>query len=1169
MSKCWKDGEWIETSVESINDIGHDKKGNVKLKNVGIDSDNIDFSQDKYVFEEDNITSFRIPGLSENVFGLTLISDTNLVLVNGQDYTIDIENETINLLKKFEKGRVIHYFLTKYMQKFENNEKGYVVNGKYEFTDNTTTFIPISELTDEINYINLVTGTNLVLINGQDYTVNKKLHGINLLKEFEAGDVIYYNLEHQRTILDNKHNTYIPDITVEGRTLTNLLGRAGNAIYKQDWNKTNDNITLEYEQDYFKLTCTEDIAYIAKNIKVKQNSYYLYGCEMYNEDNTGYLTCGTVLGESAKTKRIENEKYRFYIVTSLSSNEISVAVVPRTIKETIVKNIRVYEISEEEFNKIHSMQYTANQLAELYPYVDDCKSVVNPYFECNENLLFENDYYTCGVIAPEGQVNVDESSILLTHMDYSIKTKKNEVYTISVEGDIPSGYKLVLWNMRDNANNDYEKCISDTNVATVTCLDKGVIKYGINCVDSTLEQRKELINKINSKKIRFTLVKGEIPKSYDECHNSRIMFETTLYEGEKITRQNDGIYVKNSEWEEYSIDGSEGYTFHKGVSGFHAIVVDNGVLAKDAEMSLSSKLIRYDGEIVKNSLDWDNRDYEHYYVDLNGYGLVMILPNSLTGWGDDYTPTQDEIRAFFLGWRMCPVADDGSSGQWDLLYNDSSSTTFKQWAKLWCGIGTTSIVTAKLLADVVIGSSVVTCPTTMNDQGYTPYRLIYKKETPSIEEVKTYGELVVKDGVDIVSGSGLVLGEKIPNGYIYSANELHTNTFNTNMFKYKVDVTLKIKTNKFNVNFTNKILNNHVHAPALGNSYVSISDISLLDIQKYADYLIYKPDTVQSYNYIISDKLSLKETLNKTTESISDVYEELAKTKKELEHTRYELSQRSNPNLLINGDFQVWQRGTEFNNIGTRKYTVDRWCAYNGIPTNSYVKKLNKHGGVCIKCVANDEQLEAVIVLDQPLEYIENGIYTLSTKINGKIYSVTGEVVNNNFTYLINISEYILITLSRTNIAFDNRVFTQIIVKEGGEAEVEWIKLELGEYATPFIPKSYSEELRNCQRYYEEIVTNSMINKTDILVYYNFITQKRDSYTISIYEGFYKDKTNKNEINVVDNGTAILTNPVIYSDKDSIRVIRTAQNIYLKSNPEKTFTSGFALVYLIIDAEIY
>ena len=42
----------------------------------------------------------------------------------------------------------------------------------------------------------------------------------------------------------------------------------------------------------------------------------------------------------------------------------------------------------------------------------------------------------------------------------------------------------------------------------------------------------------------------------------------------------------------------------------------------------------------------------------------------------------------------------------------------------------------------------------------------------------------------------------------------------------------------------------------------------------------------------------------------------------------------SNPNLLINGDFQVWQKGESFNAAG---YTADRW---RNAQTNTAVTKI-------------------------------------------------------------------------------------------------------------------------------------------------------------------------------------------------------------------------------------
>ncbi|MBC2478626.1 hypothetical protein HGI39_28980, partial [Clostridium beijerinckii] len=51
-----------------------------------------------------------------------------------------------------------------------------------------------------------------------------------------------------------------------------------------------------------------------------------------------------------------------------------------------------------------------------------------------------------------------------------------------------------------------------------------------------------------------------------------------------------------------------------------------------------------------------------------------------------------------------------------------------------------------------------------------------------------------------------------------------------------------------------------------------------------------------------------------------------------------QIAQLSNPNLLINGDFQVWQRGTSFNSSGVY-YSTDRWRIDAGGGTNSITKQ--------------------------------------------------------------------------------------------------------------------------------------------------------------------------------------------------------------------------------------
>lgn len=958
---------------------------------------------------------------------------------------------------------------------------------------------------------------------------------------------------------------YIPDITVEGRTLTNLLGRQGNPIYKQKSSYLNGQLT--YEKEYFKVTQESEIPTgILFSMPKKINSYYVAIAELndlpdYENEIWWDFSGKSVIKQSYidKGNNRNNYIYCFFKIIEDSNDTAFINTGIGQGNSILIKDCRIYEISEKECNE--SILLSDKEILIKYPYVDDCKSVVNPYFECNENLMDYNYTSSCLTFPypsyqPQ-QYNVSCRFIFLDKGIYTFDFSNidTSIYNLSVIGYNTEGILLINKEFTIEDNKIYTFVVEEKIQLGITVSKKGVDTNN----NSSNEEITQMLRKAN-----ITLVKGETPKSYEECHNSRIMFETTLYDGEKITRRNDGGYIKNSEWEEINFGdfiSSSNVNVISHNNGFKSLIFNRGKITDDKNIS---KLIRYDGTTIKTARDGANFDYEHFYVDENGgnENIVYVIPNSLTGWGDDYTPTQEEIKAFFLGWKM--YASTGSD------YTEYNNNGAKCWAKLWCSIGNKYNSSLIALDNCINNTGITILPTEINDQGYTPYRLVYKKETPTIEEVKTYGELAIKDGVDVVSGSGLILGESYIN-HLCTYDETGSETLincTHRFLKTKPYKILNIINDKGEIESFQDRLHNFIypHIEAYINHGYSQAIIKYNnDIKNYfVDYIIW--DTVQSYNYTISDKLSLRETLNKTTESISDVYEELAKTKKELEHTKYELSQRSNPNLLINGDFQVWQRGTEFNNIGTHKYTVDRWCAYNGISTNSYVKKLNKHGGVCIKCVADDEQSEASIALDQPLEYIENGIYTLSAKINGKIYSVTGEVVNNNFTYLINISEYILITLSRTNIAFDNRVFAQIIVKEGGEAEVEWIKLELGEYATPFVSKSYAEELRDCQRYYEVITyggspSGKYSNGAMFTIPYR-VEKRIQNPTISFANG-----TIDNSVNIIDGSNG-------NSKSDKVMVEQVFNNNY-DANPKFSY-SGYTIndniiisLKLSVDAEIY
>ena len=123
----------------------------------------------------------------------------------------------------------------------------------------------------------------------------------------------------------------------------------------------------------------------------------------------------------------------------------------------------------------------------------------------------------------------------------------------------------------------------------------------------------------------------------------------------------------------------------------------------------------------------------------------------------------------------------------------------------------------------------------------------------------------------------------------------------------------------------------------------------------------------------------------------------------------------SNPNLLINPDFRINQRGISGTFSDTGKYFVDRWRLVSGTVTVNSDGTLTLNGDIC-----------------QPLE---NAVGT----------NVTASV-------------------SAGTAVYDNT--TQTFTITGNGDVISWAKLEYGNAATAFIPPEPTTEMMKCKRYY-------------------------------------------------------------------------------------------------------
>ena len=217
----------------------------------------------------------------------------------------------------------------------------------------------------------------------------------------------------------------------------------------------------------------------------------------------------------------------------------------------------------------------------------------------------------------------------------------------------------------------------------------------------------------------------------------------------------------------------------------------------------------------------------------------------------------------------------------------------------------------------------------------------------------------------------------------------------------------------------------------------------------------------------------------------------------------------SNPNLLINGDFRVNQRGgSTYTQLG---YTVDRWRIDGGTPV---VVTPNTDGGIRINNTSSSNLYF--------IQYIENynmlagKIVSYSVKVNGTVYSNTFTmpspfVANTGYGNIFTPFGVIYFYYYS-----DGKLGFTVQVNAGQNIYIDYAKLEIGSAATQFSPRPYAEELVMCQRYYNSVFVNgcSQIYQGSIYFTKDLPTTMRVSPSLTMIDECYTYTYDGNYIGV-------------------------------------------------------
>lgn len=178
------------------------------------------------------------------------------------------------------------------------------------------------------------------------------------------------------------------------------------------------------------------------------------------------------------------------------------------------------------------------------------------------------------------------------------------------------------------------------------------------------------------------------------------------------------------------------------------------------------------------------------------------------------------------------------------------------------------------------------------------------------------------------------------------------------------------------------------------------------------------------------------------------------------------LATPSNPNLLINSDFRnpVNQKGlTSYNSPSSKiMYTIDRWRLLNKRGTvnvcDGYIEIRNDYNDSGIGYI--NQTMEDCIV-DDYLTISINAKYIIGTVEVALVYILEDGTVGSVKTTLKN-----GLNVITTNTKVHKFAQAQFEFLYGAVAQLYWCKVEVGQIATPFVPRPNAEELALCQRDY-------------------------------------------------------------------------------------------------------
>ncbi|WNS74234.1 hypothetical protein RRV45_15090 [Bacillus sp. DTU_2020_1000418_1_SI_GHA_SEK_038] len=256
---------------------------------------------------------------------------------------------------------------------------------------------------------------------------------------------------------------------------------------------------------------------------------------------------------------------------------------------------------------------------------------------------------------------------------------------------------------------------------------------------------------------------------YIEVDNgSYLYFDEYLYKGDKLYQNGQGNWRKKQNKIEslLTLENVKTPTINSSYTGGKGIKIPLNEIAKGIDI-YDTELIKFNHTFITKTDSAANITNDRYFMDNTDF--ILFASTTETGWGDDVTPSKQEILAFIQGWKMAH-----NNGTVPYKEADSATNGAKKWIRL-------------------IGEGESTALPQESYFGWNPLKLIYKTVSEQDVPAKHEGSLRLVKGTNKATlGEGVVLREKatpVLSGNNYVIGDLAVSGSET---KYKIDNVIEV-----------------------------------------------------------------------------------------------------------------------------------------------------------------------------------------------------------------------------------------------------------------------------------------------------------------------------------------------------------------------------------------